>query len=300
VTQKLYTGNPELDILMNAMIESPPKTTPGPNGSSIHEGIRYSHIDKNLKMDLFLPREGTEAVPCVIVISGGGFRSQTGQRVRHYAEHLVENGFASALIAYRGRPDSTYLASIADAKAAVRFVRSVSGKYNMDPDRIGVVGRSAGATLAGLLVATANMDEFEGDGGHPEFSSRVQAAVGLAGTYDFVARFSDEEQVAIQPKFDRFIKGNGEWIGTPFSPTNEHWIRASAINYVDAKDAPMLLIHSKDDPIVPWMQSRSMHAKLAEVGVQTELEIHETGGHIGPATTMELMITFFRKTLARE
>ena len=285
-------------MLKNVVVESSEETTGGHNEMSIHEGLRYSHVDESLKMDLFLPQESTEAVPCVIVISGGGFRSQDGQRVRHFAEHLAENGFASALIAYRGRPDSTYLASIADTRAAVRFVRRFSGRYNMDPDRIGVVGRSAGATLAVLLAVTGGMDEFEGNGGHPEFPSHIQAAVGIAGTYDFVARYSDEEQTAIQPRLDDFAKSNGEWIGAPFSSTDEHWLRASAINYVDARDAPILLIHSKDDPIVPWMQSRNMHTRMARAGIKSELEIHETGGHTGPPTTMELMITFFRKVLA--
>lgn len=279
------------------MINSPEESTRSPNESSIHEGIRYSHIDENLKMDLFLPQARAQPVPCVLAISGGGFRSQDGQRVRHFAEHLVASGFASALIAYRARPDNTYQTSIADAKAVVRFVRSISAKHRIDPGRIGVVGRSAGATLAALLAVTADMNEFEGDGGHPEFSSRIQAAVGIAGTYDFVARYSAKEQTAIQPKLDKFIRSNGEWIGAPFSSTNEHWARASAINHVAAKNAPILLLHSKDDPIVPWMQSRDMHARMARAGVQSELKIYETGGHVGPSTTMELMIAFLRKVL---
>jgi acetyl esterase/lipase len=273
------------------------ETIQGPNGMSIHEGLQFSHADESLKMDLFFPRESAEAVPCVIVISGGGFRSQNGQRVRNFAEYLAENGFASALIAYRGRPKSTYMASIADTKAAVRFVRSIGSKYNIDPEKIGVVGRSAGATLAVLLTLTADMSEFEGDGGHAEFSSNIQAAVGIAGTYDFVARYSDEEQRAIQPKVEKFVKSNGEWIGAPFSPANEHWLKASAANYVNKIEAPILLMQSKDDPIVPWMQSRDMHAKMTEAGIQSELEIHDTGGHVGPPATMEMMIRFFRKVL---
>jgi dipeptidyl aminopeptidase/acylaminoacyl peptidase len=121
--------------------------------------------------------------------------------------------------------------------------------------------------------------------------------VAIAGVYDFVARFTDQEQTSIQSNLDGKLNTNTDWIGAAFSATDEHWRRASAIHHVDATDPPLLLIHSKDDPIVPWMQSRNMYEKLREVGVAAEIEIGESGKHGGPENKKELMLAFFRQIL---
>jgi len=267
---------------------------------TVREGLVYSEVDERLRMDLYLPEDRTKPVPCVIVIQGGGFNAQDGRKFRPFAVYLAEHGFAAALIAYRGRPDHKYLDTIADIKAAVRFVRKISGKYGIDPDRIGAMGRSAGGTLAALAAVTGGMKEFEGEGGHPELSSRIKAAVCYAGVFDFVARFTDGRQIALQPKLKTKIETNGEWIGVPFSRQNPHWLAASAINQVDADDPPMLLIHCKDDSTVPWLQSQAMYERLEEVGVEAAIKYYETGQHgfkdLG-TDPLEEMVRFFTRIL---
>lgn len=269
-------------------------------GFTFHEGLNYSTADSSLTLDLFIPSGVLTPAPCVIVIQGGGFRAQTGQKFRPFAEYLAKRGFAAALIAYRGSPEHQYLDTIADTKAAVRFVRSVSADYNIDPDRIGAMGRSAGGTLAGLLAVTGGGNELEGLGGHSEYSSRIQAAVAYAGVFDFIARFTDEKHTALQPGVKAKILQNGAWVGPPFSAFDSDWLRASAVNYVDADDPPMLFLQCKDDTTVPWRQSQEMYEKLKEAGVEVSIRYYETGGHgfngLGD-TPMEDMVRFFRQTL---
>jgi acetyl esterase/lipase len=243
-------------------------------------------------------------VPCVIVIQGGGFFAQDGQRFRPFAVYLAEHGFAAALIAYRGKPDHTYMDTIADTKAAVRFVRKISGEYNMDSDRIGAMGRSAGGTLAALLAVTGDVTEFEGSGGHPQHSSRINAAVCYAGVFDFVARFTNAQQVALQPNADTKILANGEWIGVPFAAENEHWLRASAISHVSAGDPPIFFMHCKDDSVVPWLQSQAMHERMRAAGIASELKYYESGGHGFQLDDKEAplreMVGYFRQVLGVE
>ncbi len=267
---------------------------------TIHKALPFSETAKDLRLDLYAPNEAAQPVPCVIVIQGGGFLPQDGQRFRPFAECLAKNGLAAALISYRGRPDHTYRDTIADTKAAVRFVRCVSKQYHIDPERIGATGRSAGGTLAALLAVTGGMEEFEGDGGHREFSSRIQAAVAFAGVFDFVTRFTDEQQIALQPKYKAKIRTNGEWIGAPLAHDNLDWLNASAIRHVDKEDAPTLFLHCKDDATVPWPQSRDMCERLKAAGIRSEVKYYDTGGHgfsgLGDEP-MEEMVRFFRKTL---
>lgn len=272
-------------------------------GFIVHKDLVYSENDRELTLDLFLPKKRNEPVPCVMVFQGGGFNAQDGQKFRPFALYLAEHGLAAALVAYRGRPDHTYLDTVADTKAAVRYIRKFSNQYGIDPERIGAMGRSAGGTLAGLLAVTGGLPEFEGRGGHPEYSSRIQAAVAYAGVFDFVARFTDVRHIALQPNVKTKIGQNGEWVGSPFASDNRDWLRASAINHADPEDPPMLFLHCKNDPTVPWRQSQEMYETMKTAGADASLIYYETGGHgfkdLGEAPMAE-MVQFFRETLSAD
>lgn len=283
-----------LSLLLFAALTGTASSAPTP--FTIHEGLIYSTA--GLKMDLFVPESKGAKSPCIIVIQGGGFLAQNGKRFRPFAVHLAEHGFAAALIAYRGRPQHTYPTTMEDVRSAVRFVRRDAAKHGIDPEKIGAMGRSAGATLAALLAVG---DETGSGAGEERISSRIQAAVGLAGVYDFIARFTDPEQLTLQPRSQTKLATNGEWIGEAFSITNAAWLDASMVNHIDSADPPVLFIHCRDDGTVPWQQSRDAHAKMKAAGIAAELALHETGGHScrprqGP-DPLDQMVAFFRRTL---
>lgn len=266
----------------------------------IVEDLSFTETDPSLTLDLYLPKSEDAPYPCVLVIQGGGFAPQNGQKFKPFAVYLAERGFAAALVSYRGRPNHNYLDTISDNKAAVRFIRANSSKYRIDPDRAGAMGRSAGGTLAAMLAATGDDPEFEGNGGHHEYTSSIQAAVAFCGVFDFVSRFTDKEQIALQPNVKTKIQSNGEWIGPPFSADQTHWINASAINHVDKNDPPILLIQCKDDATVPWIQTRIMHEAMKQRGAKPSVVYYETGGHgfrdLGEKP-MEEMVRFFDSVL---
>lgn len=264
------------------------------------EDLSFTETDPSLTLDLYLPKSKDVPHPCVLVIQGGGFAPQNGQKFKPFAEYLAERGFAAALVSYRGRPNHNYLDTIADNKAAVRFVRANSSKYRIDPNRIGAMGRSAGGTLAAMLAFTGDDPKFEGTGGHHDYASSIQAAVAYAGVFDFVSRFTDKEQIALQPNVKTKIISNGEWIGPPFAVNGADWLNASAINHVDRDDAPTLFLQCKDDATVPWIQTKIMHQAMKRAGAKSSVIYYETGGHgfrdLGEAP-MEEMVGFFEEQL---
>ena len=263
-------------------------------GFTVVTGLAFSDAAPSLTLDLYRPEATDQPVPCIIVIQGGGFRPQDGQRFKPFAEHLAANGFVAALISYRGRPEHQYRDTLADIRTSVRYIRHVSAEYGIDATRIGATGRSAGGALAALLAVT-------GDEEDPE--CRIQAAVCFAGVFDFITRFTDAEQLSLQPNQVSRIRSNAEWIGAAFSADDEHWQAASAISHVDPHDPPILFLHARDDSSVPWLQSRDMHRAMTDRGVASEVRIYESGGHaVRPPGEKPLdeMVAFFRTHLVEE
>jgi len=260
----------------------------------VQKGLQFKTGEPGLTLDLYVPKNSKNETPCIIVIQGGGFRPQNGQRFKPFAEHLAKNGFAAALISYRGSPDHLHGETLEDVKASVRYVRRIAGKNGINGQRIGAMGGSAGGTLAALLAVT---------GSESDAQSQIQAAVCFAGVFDFVSRFTDKEQLALQPRHKTKIVDNGKWIGTPFSTTDKDWLTASAITHVDPNDPPILFLHSRDDSTVPWPQSRDMHRVMSQVQIASEIKVYETGGHgVRPVgqNPLDDMIAFFQKHLGKK
>lgn len=271
--------------------------TENKNTFMVYENIQFSELEQQLTLDFFIPNEILKPVPCIIVIQGGGFKSQDGQRFRYFAEYIARNNYAAALISYRGIPDYTYTTTIQDVKSAVRYIKDKSSKYLINPDKIGATGQSAGATLAALLAVTGNNSVF--DKKEHKVSCKIQAAVLNAGVFNFISRFSDSSQITLQPKIDIKIVTNGEWIGSSFSKNNKDWKKVSAINHLNKSDPPILFIHCKDDKTVPWLQSQEMYEKMKELGISSDTLYFEQGGHGFNLGDRELilypMMLFFKK-----
>ncbi len=150
-----------------------------------HADLTYSQPgDVELKLNLTRPA-GDGPFPVVVFIHGGGW--YLGNRLGYKSETQEANsrGYAAVTISYRlmtfdesqketTTADTIFPAQIHDAKAAIRWLRANADLYHLDPDRIGVTGRSAGGHLSLLLGLTDAASELEGEGGHPEHSSRVR------------------------------------------------------------------------------------------------------------------------------
>ena len=262
--------------------------------------LQYSEADAICQLDLFLPKAPVRATPCIVVIQGGGFRAQDGQKFHPFAEYLAQHGFAAALIGYRGQPDHTRAQTIADTQTAVRYVRKISKQHGINPDKIGAMGRSAGATIAALLAASEDAASPDPTAEHAEYSSAIQAWVGISGVYDFIARFEDDAQRALQPNLAAKLISNGAWINAPYAVEDPHWLQASARRQLHDSFPPMLLLHARNDSTVPWLQSQQMHESAISAGVKSSFFLSETGGHAGPTDAKTRLTEFFHKTLGSQ
>ena len=210
--------------------------------------------DRQLKLDLYLPKGLVDPTPGVIVIRGGGWRSGDKEGFAHIAGFLAKEGLAAASIEYRASGEAKFPAAIHDVKAAIRWMRANGGQYAIDVDRIGAIGGSAGAHLAAAGTSYP-ISELEGEGGNPDASSEVQAVVAMAVPADFGSGPGGRQISA--------------FMGGPFD--EQLWRLASPITHVHGGSPPILLIHSRTDRTVPYRQSVRLAEEYRERGASVEL-----------------------------
>ena len=209
--------------------------------------------DQHLQLNLARPKTGEGPFPAVICIHGGGFRAGTRQGYDGLCVKLAQRGFVAATVSYRLAPKYQFPAAVYDVKAAVRWLRANAEKYHVDPDRIGVTGGSAGGHLAQFLGVTPDVDQFEGDGGNLDQSSRVACVVNYFGPSDLTKSYGKSVDAA--EVLPLFLGGNVE-------QQRRRHILASPLYWVTPEAAPTLCIHGTDDKYVAHEQAEWIVERL--------------------------------------
>lgn len=129
----------------------------------VERDIVYGKADRmELLLNLALPKDGKGPFPAVVCIHGGGWRAGKREDMDSMAELLARRGYVAATVSNRLVPTARFPAQIEDCKAAVRSLRANAAKYQINPDRIGEIGPSAGGHLSCLLGVTDKKDGLEG------------------------------------------------------------------------------------------------------------------------------------------
>ena len=271
--------------------DAQPQPKDVPQGAKVIRDLEYAKVgDVKLSLDLNLPTEGDGPFPVIVAIHGGGWaagRKEEAQGIRQ-----ASRGYAVAAISYRLSGVATYPAQIEDCKAAVRWLRANAKKYNLDAERIGATGHSAGGHLASLLGTAGSAKEFD-KGDRLEFSSQVKAVCALSGPTDFLQM---DAHALKDAKLKHDFPGSPEsrLIGGPIQKNEEKVARANPITYVSKESPPFLLIHGDQDPLVPVHQAQLLYDALKEKGVPVQLHIVKGAGHgVGGRDVNELIDRFF-------
>ena len=226
-------------------------------------------------LDLYLPhRQKSGLLPLIIWIHGGAWLS--GDKTYSPAQFLLDRGYAVASLNYRLSDRHSFPAQIYDCKAAVRYLRYLSDKYNLDPQRFGVWGHSAGGHLAALLGTSCDVKEMEGDLGYNNYSSRVQAVADWCGPSDLVTIASQAP-----PKCKIDFKSPDNPVARLLGSDQSHaaYFAASPVKYVRKDNPPFLILHGQIDDIVPVEQARELYRLLKNAGVPVTCHIAPGDGH---------------------
>jgi alpha-L-fucosidase 2 len=224
--------------------------------------IEYGTADgESLKLDASIP-EGEGPFPIVVFIHGGGWGA--GDKARDgipSTEALTTAGFTWFSINYRLAPKHLWPACIDDVRTALRWIKAHAAEFKGDPNRIALVGYSAGGHLAALAATTARDD------------ARPQAMVLFAGPTDLVA--DCERRGGLSPSLQALLSRKLALDDEARAILHE----MSPLTHVSDKTPPCLLIHGTVDESVPYSQSVIFQAKLQELGVPGELVTIPGGEH---------------------
>ncbi|HUS79677.1 MAG TPA: alpha/beta hydrolase, partial [Armatimonadota bacterium] len=208
-----------------------------PEGVQFRRGVPFgAGGGRELTADLFLPPERFRGRPCpaMLFIYGGGWQGGSPSQFYRQAARLAAKGIVGVCNWYRLSGEAKFPAAVEDCKCAVRWMRAAAGESNIDPERIGVAGGSAGGHLAAMVITTAGTPELEGEGGHAEHSSAVQVGVPFNPITDLMHFWGDGRT---PPEWAiKFLGGTPEELP-------DAWRLASPIEIVGPDTPPCLLVH---------------------------------------------------------
>lgn len=273
-------------------------------GCQAINGIVYgTYVDnqgatRDLLLDLRIPTAAPGPTPLVVWVHGGGW-SGGSRAMPARASALCERGYAVASIDYRLTGTAPWPAQGQDCKGALRWLRANAATYDLDPDRFGVWGSSAGGHLVAWLgtaggvgtttFGNTTMDLEGSTGGHPDQSSRVQAVVDWYGPTDLLLMkmypSGIDHEAASSPE--------GNLVGGPVAENPERVAMVNPISFLSADDPPFLLMHGTVDNSVPFHQSELLYRALVNRGLLATFTPILDAGHGGgnfdaPATLAQV------------
>jgi acetyl esterase/lipase len=215
-----------------------------------------THDGTALIGDLYLP-DDSEDRPAIVAVHGGGFQLGSRDLYQYWGPFLAAHGYALLSVDYRltRSGENHFPAAVHDVRAAVQWLRGHAADLRVNPDRIALMGDSAGAYLSAMVALAGNSPGYAGaypDDADARVSTSVKAVVGVYGVYDLIAQW--QHDLPTRPA-DNITQN---FMGAPPMHDRLAWHAASPMAHatVANNDTAFLLIWGTDDDIVdPSSQS---------------------------------------------
>lgn len=231
-----------------------------PAGIEEIKDIEYKNVNgKSLQIDMYKPRNLTEPVPLLVFVHGGGWKGGKRSDYLIYLVDYAKKGYITATVSYRLKNDSIYPACVQDVSDAMHFLFSNAAKYGYDPDRVAMIGGSAGGHL--VLMTTYDFKEPAIPLDSTYLATRphkIKAVVDIYGPVDMTTPYAQTQGL---------VTG---FIGHPYSEKPELYWEASPAKYLRRDLPPTLIFQGTSDNLLPQSQSDTLKARLDRLGVPNE------------------------------
>lgn len=250
-----------------------------PAGTVIYQNLNYAGdtLKKHL-LDIYLPAKAGPSTPLVVWVHGGGWMVNDKYADMSYMRKtiaaLLDSGYALASIDYRFSTTAPFPAQIQDCNLALDWLYKNAATYQLDKNKIGLIGFSAGGHLASLQGLSLNnkVKAFYPDGSKPSFG--IRCVVDFYGPSDLVAFGTIPAALEGQNALTLLLGARA--IDRPDLARV-----ASPATYVDKNDPPFLIIQGEKDDQVPNTQAIILNSWLKLQGVPTELIMVTGAPHFG-------------------
>lgn len=250
----------------------------------VYHQVKSLRAIEQLRMTVQIPRTKAKK-PAIIYFPGGGFTSADHEKFTEMRYALARAGFVVAAAEYRTVP-YRFPALLEDGKAAVRYLKAHAEEYGIDPERIGVLGDSAGGYLVEMLGATSGEKGWD----HGDFlsvDSSVQAVVSFYGISNLMTigeGLGDAQaKVHASPAVTEALLVHGaafrDFPGASIVSDEKKAMAASPLGHVDGSEPPFFLWHGSSDTLVSPMQSAHLFTALRDKGVDCRYRLVEGAGH---------------------
>lgn len=256
---------------------------------------------RELRVDIYPAKGPHNHRTAVLQLHGGRWRYGNRQMMAEHARCLSNLGFTCIPIEYRLLNEAPWPAALHDVKAAIRWTRANAQSLGVEPDRIVIQGCSAGAYLALMAAGTQGRSEWEGDGGHAEVSSKVNAVVSIYPVTlfkkDWDGCYNGDAPIAAP---DDYLPAS---LLLEDKLTEENIRSISPYTYVTSDFPPTALWHGGADAYVPPAHSIRMYEALTRAGVYVDLHLIAGVAHVfdfAPsqlATVQQTSALFFRRAV---
>lgn len=217
-------------------------------------GIAYGSDDRQ-KLDVYVPTQAADKpYPVLLFFHGGAWRDGERDGYGFLGRAFAARGIVTVVADYRKTPKDRFPAFVEDTASAIAWVQKNVDTYRGDPERMFLMGHSAGAHIAMMAaldpqwLAAQKLD-----------SAAIKGVIGLAGPYDFLPLTTDSSKIAL-----------GHW-----RDLNE----TQPIHYARADAPPLLLLTGDIDTVVKPRNSKALAARMAELGGQSTLKIYQKVDH---------------------
>jgi acetyl esterase/lipase len=228
-----------------------------------HDDVVYGRVHGAGLLADIAYTESKTPLPAIISVHGGRWK---GGHRRDKSTIVVgqwaEFGFFAMSIDYRLVGCSPAPACYQDFQCAIRYVHANAKKYNVDTNRIFLIGQSAGGHMVSL-AATMGDGPFKRTGGWEVASNKVRAVISVAANYELNS-----------------LSWGNIWTPAQGDPIEARRL-ASPVNHVSKESKPLLILHSDNDRSVPIDNALGMVDALKKAGAEHTFHRYPNAGHMG-------------------
>jgi len=266
-------------IVATSFAQTSPMQKLFPAGTVFYQNIPYANdtLQKHL-LDIYLPPDAKKPLPLIVWIHGGAWMlndkyADTGY-MKNTVKSFIDSGYALVSINYRYSTDSVFPAQIRDCNQAIEFLYQHASTYNIDENKIAVIGFSAGGHLASLLALSNNNNVKIFHTSPIHFA--IKLALDFYGPSDFIMLANNPDTAINNMRNPVAILLGSLAVDRPDLAK-----QASPVTYIDKDDPPFLIVQGEKDESVPNTQSKILHSWLRLNGVKNDLIVVPNAPHYG-------------------